>query len=26
MVRGQTLPAEVVALPFAPHRYFKSKS
>jgi aminomethyltransferase len=26
MVRGQAMPARVVALPFAPHRYFKSKS
>jgi len=25
MVRGQALPAEVAALPFAPHRYFKAK-
>lgn len=25
LVRGQMLPAEVVAMPFAPHRYFKSK-
>jgi aminomethyltransferase len=25
MVRGQALPAEVVSLPFAPHRYFKAK-
>lgn len=25
VVRGQALPAEVVPLPFAPHRYFKSK-
>jgi aminomethyltransferase len=24
MVRGQALPAEVAALPFVPHRYFKS--
>ncbi|MBL8644711.1 MAG: glycine cleavage system aminomethyltransferase GcvT [Rhodospirillaceae bacterium] len=26
MVRGQALPAEVVAMPFAPHRYFKTKA
>ncbi len=26
VVRGQSMPAEVVALPFAPHRYFKTKS
>jgi len=26
VVRGQSLPAEVVTLPFAPHRYFKAKS
>jgi aminomethyltransferase len=26
VVRGQAMPAEVVALPFAPHRYFKAKS
>ncbi|MSO97268.1 MAG: glycine cleavage system aminomethyltransferase GcvT [Rhodospirillaceae bacterium] len=25
VVRGQAMPAEVVALPFAPHRYFKTK-
>ncbi|MDX2143983.1 MAG: glycine cleavage system aminomethyltransferase GcvT [Rhodospirillaceae bacterium] len=25
LVRGQTLPAQVVDLPFTPHRYFKSK-
>ena len=26
MVRGQAMPARVVTLPFAPHRYFKSKA
>jgi aminomethyltransferase len=26
VVRGQSLPAQVVAMPFAPHRYFKAKA
>ncbi|MBL8631256.1 MAG: glycine cleavage system aminomethyltransferase GcvT [Rhodospirillaceae bacterium] len=26
VVRGQRLPADIVAMPFAPHRYFKSKA
>jgi aminomethyltransferase len=26
LVRGKALPAEIVQMPFTPHRYFKPKS